>query len=893
MWFGDPQLHIRQHRCEHKTIREEAVLELFIGILLISALLGLLLAIYIARSRPAPGAQALLVLNLAACIWSMGYALEIATTNIGAKLFWAKVEYLGIVTIPLAWLIFAAQYTGSPAWILNSRRNRILLGVIPATTLCLVWTNELHGWIWLNEGIRFDNSIPMLELTHGPWFWIQTAYNYLLLIIGSVWLIRAVRGSTRLHQWQVGITLTAILFPWMVNLLYLSDLNPLPDIDWTPFAFVVSGFLLTIGLLRFSLVKILPVAQKTIFDGLIDGVIVLDLQDYIIAINPAAEKLLGMIDNRAHNQSLSQLSSELAGLIEQARSSEKYRVEIPWGEGQNEGCYDLSISALPDIGGIHIGRLVVFHDITQRKQQEALLEQTRDELEIEVSVRTEELRQANLRLSGELAQRTVAENRFSQIVEMAPDAIVLINQQAEIVLVNARTEQMFGIPRADLLGKHINVLQPIYIQNEHLTWIKQFFSSPMMRQMAAGKELFARRKDGSEFPFEIHLAPLTTVEGTQVACVIRDISERRQALQSLRESERFYRALFENANDAILLMNVNGSFQQVNQVAADMLGYSIDELLGKSIVDIVPLEEKSVAKRNINALLSRKTLPIFDRRYRRKDGTIFPAEVNLSIISDIDGKPRLFQAIIRDKTESKKAEREQVRLLEELQKSEEQLHALAARLEEVREIERKELARELHDRVGTSLTGMNLNLNILQSLIPAAQREPIQGLLDEMQSLVEDTTRQVRDVMSDLHPPMLDEYGLVSALHWYCNNYSQHTGMNALVDGEEFKPRLPRNVEMVLFRIVQEALNNVAKHTKATHVLVGLKETGKAYRLRILDNGSGFDPKKISNPNEGPHWGLLIMQERAASVGGRVRVYSAPGKGSCITVIIRRNLDAD
>jgi two-component system, NarL family, sensor histidine kinase UhpB len=648
-----------------------------------------------------------------------------------------------------------------------------------------------------------------------------------------------------------------------------------------------------LDLSRYNLVKILPIAQKSVFDGLEDGIIVLDGQGRIIDMNPAGERLIAASGTRPIGKPLAQISSELARLIEPLSQADKFRSEFYWGNEPDQGCFDLQISPLFDKMGVPVGRLVILHEITLRKHQEALLQQARDELESRVSEWTEELRRANEQLVFELNQRTIAEKSFEEIVELAPDAILLVNQEAEIILVNAKAEQMFATPREKLIGQNLRILLPDHTQVEHQEFIKQYLANPAIRPMGLDKILFARRGDGSQFPFEINLIPLNALEGAQVACTIRDISERKQALQSMRESEGFYRALFENANDAILLISIEGVIQQVNQVAADMLGYSTEELLGKSIKDILAIGEYPSARRNINALLKGKTLPIFERHYRKKDGTVFPVEVNLSTVNNIDGKSIIFLAIVRDKTESKKAEQEQLRLLEELRKSEEQLHALAARLEEVREIERRQLAAELHDRVGQNLTGLNLNLNIIQGLIPADDRQPIQSRLDETLKLVEDTTHLVRDVLADLQPPMLEEFGLVSALRWYSQNFFQRTGISTLISGDEFQPRLPKNVEVVLFRIVQEALNNVAKHTSATHVLIGLKSTENTYYLRVLDNGSGFDLKKKTNPEGRPHWGMLIMRERAASVGGRISVHSAPGKGTCVTVIIRRKMDAD
>ncbi len=159
--------------------------------------------------------------------------------------------------------------------------------------------------------------------------------------------------------------------------------------------------------------------------------------------------------------------------------------------------------------------------------------------------------------------------------------------------------------------------------------------------------------------------------------------------------------------------------------------------------------------------------------------------------------------------------------------------------------------------------------------------------------LVEETTRQVRDVMADLHPPALDEYGLVSALRWYSSNFSQRTGIVMQVIGEELAPRLPANVELVLFRILQEALNNVAKHAQATQVEVMVESNPETACFTVKDNGQGFDLQTLDTTAEQPHWGMLNMEQRAASIEGQLTIQSSPGQGTQVSVTIRRSPHED
>ncbi len=217
-----------------------------------------------------------------------------------------------------------------------------------------------------------------------------------------------------------------------------------------------------------------------------------------------------------------------------------------------------------------------------------------------------------------------------------------------------------------------------------------------------------------------------------------------------------------------------------------------------------------------------------------------------------------------------------------------QLRAMAARLAEVEEAERHGLARELHDRVGQNLTALGINLSIVQSLIPLEIATRTDPLLADAQRLLSQTAERIRDVMAELRPPVLDDYGLFAALQWYGDQMARRAGLTVNVGGEEVVPRLSLNAETALFRIAQEALVNVVKHAQAHEVVLHLENTPLGARLTVADDGMGFAPAALSRLGERRGWGLLIMQERAEAVGGRLSVEAMPGQGTRIVVDVAR-----
>ncbi|HEX9092128.1 MAG TPA: PAS domain S-box protein, partial [Anaerolineales bacterium] len=431
------------------------------------------------------------------------------------------------------------------------------------------------------------------------------------------------------------------------------------------------------------------------------------------------------------------------------------------------------------------------------------------------------------------------------------------------------------------------------IPEQHRDWQRKYFleflDNPVINQSSFGVDLYAQRKDGTEFPIEVDLSRLDTTNGFWVAINVHDISDRKRAEMALRESEQTYRALFENAGDAIILTGIEGNILHVNHKAVAMLGFGQEELQTISIYDITIPDEFSDVRMNMDRLVKGDRLPPYIRHFLMKSNEVLPTENNTVLVRDAEGKPKFFQNISRDITERIKAEQAQSQLLEEIRRSNEQMRDLALRLQEVQELERQELATVLHDRVGQNLTGLNLNLKILQNQLKPQDKSEIQKRLNDSLMMVEETTHKIRDVMADLNPPVLEEYGLLAAIKWYGGDFTNRTGITTLVKGDKNDPRLSSRVDKILFRLVQEMLNNVAKHAEASRVVISIKSTKETFSVTVKDDGLGFDPHGNKNPASEPHWGLLSMQQRATSIGANLVIDSNPGQGTEVCVKVEKN----
>ena len=348
------------------------------------------------------------------------------------------------------------------------------------------------------------------------------------------------------------------------------------------------------------------------------------------------------------------------------------------------------------------------------------------------------------------------------------------------------------------------------------------------------------------------------------------ITERKQA-----EAERD--RLFNLSIDMSCIAGFDGFFKQVNPAWNKILGWTDQELLSRPWLAFVHPEDHTATIAAGEQLAAGEAVYAFENRYQCRDGSYRWVSWNSFPLLE-EG---LIFCVVRDVTERKQAEAEIVR-------KSDQLRALAARLAEVEETERQHLARQLHDQVCQSLTALGLTLTLLQTQMPRKTSAALRGRLADALALVEQTGETVRNVMADLRPPMLDDYGLLSALNWYGVEFFAKTGISVEVQGQEADPRLAPPVELALFRIVQEAMANVAKHARATKVVLTEEMDNGALRLTIADNGVGFDQERLGQPEARHLWGIMTMSERAAGAGGCCRIESQPGQGTRVVVEVSR-----
>jgi len=361
----------------------------------------------------------------------------------------------------------------------------------------------------------------------------------------------------------------------------------------------------------------------------------------------------------------------------------------------------------------------------------------------------------------------------------------------------------------------------------------------------------------------------------RVIGVCQDVTDRKLA----EESQERFRMMVENVRDyAIYMLDTNGYITSWNLGAERIEGYLADEIIGKHYSCFFLPDHAARGDPGMQLQFASIQGRYESEGWRvRRNGSQFWAHVILTPLLDESGKLRGFSEITHDITERKRAE-------EDLHSYADRLKTTSRRLVEVQESERRLLAMELHDRVGQNLTALGINLSIVASGLPGGAKPELGARLEDCSALVEGTVDAMRDVMAELRPHALDDYGLPAALRSLATGFSRRTGIQVAFEGEGKGADLPKPVDLAMFRIAQEALNNVAKHANAKRVEIAIRRRNGSAVLSVRDNGVGFDPKRVDGPRADAGWGLLIMRERAEAVGAQFSLKAGPDGGTQVLV---------
>jgi len=506
------------------------------------------------------------------------------------------------------------------------------------------------------------------------------------------------------------------------------------------------------------------------------------------------------------------------------------------------------------------------------------------------------------RKKGEAALQQ-SEEHLRAIVETTPECVLLVNSDGTVLHINAAGLKMLGADSgAKVDGKN---LYDFIVPGDRERF-REFHHKICTGEKAA-LEFEIVGLQGLQRHVESHAAPLRQPDGSFIQlAVMRDVTDRMLAGRAT----GMLAAIVDSSDDAIVSKNLDGIIRSWNHAAERIFGYSAAEAIGKPITLIIPQDRQQEESEILRRIRSGERVDHFETVRRRKDGTLLDISLTISPVRDERGRIIGASKVARDITERKHAEadlrksEEQFRKLSEMLDAEvrartseleqrnaeilaqsEQLRELSWRVARAQEEERRHIARELHDSAGQTLTALDLSA---AELVSEAERlaPKLAKHGETLQKLIQQLYREIRTASYLLHPPLLDETGISSALGWYVQGLSERSGLSITLDIASDFGRLPSDMELVIFRLVQECLANIHRHSGSKTAAIRIFRDEENVRVEVKDQGIGISPDRLTKlQGGGSGVGIRGMQERLRQFRGAMSIQSNSSGTTVIATI--------
>ncbi len=579
-------------------------------------------------------------------------------------------------------------------------------------------------------------------------------------------------------------------------------------------------------------------AAKDIFTNLQDGVIIIDNQGNITQMNAAAKEILDLNFREWDKIHISFILEDFYKMPDSRFIEKEISVD-----GKSKTIFLTRVQIIED--ELEIGKLLIIKDITERKLADNAIRKS--------------------------------EIKFRSVWENSTDAMRLTDENGIIITANKAYCRLVGMNEKELIGEPLTITysgskdRSVMLNNYKKGFKEQNFPQHLEQKLILknNKTLFIEASN-SFIKLEDQKFLLLGI--------FRDITERLVA----QKKNTMLGHTITSMKECVTITDLENKIISVNPSFLKTYGYSEEEIIGRN-VDVIRSSQNSD---HINEEIMSEILKEGwhgELINVRKNGEEFPIILSASVVRDETGKPVALVGISRDITEQKEL---QTKLQEAAQQRIEDLHRFNVSLQRAQEDERTKIAREIHDELGQVLTALKMDIVLLTEGIKDGIKTAKENIITELNSIskmIDGSIHLVRNIATELRPDILDHLGLIAAIKWQAKEFEKRNRIKCFFESDVDFIELEKNKSTSIFRIFQEILTNILRHSDSTEVRISINKINGSFILKVKDNGKGINPNKIDNINS---IGLIGMKERSELIGGKIDIAGEKNKGTCVTLEI-------
>jgi len=800
-------------------------------------------------------------------IWSFGSGLALWFSSNNLTYFCEQWKYIGIVFIPPTWLLLASSWTGRDGWV--NWKSIVALYIIPVVSLIIIFTDNIHHLFWQNIDYVSLGSFVETSVVHGPGWWLFWGYAYVMLILGTMYLIRSAITLQNFYKKQAFLLLLGAIVPWLVNAIYSLELlySVFGSFDLTPFSFAFTGLIYTYGFTHFKLIDVFPVSKETVFNNLKDPIIVFDTDKRIIELNNSAEKIFQLNASKIIGGTAQEVFTDFPEIFYAFKQSNmEHSFEIKLNKSNFTQYYDATLSKVIASNQPN-GYVLSLRDITSRKNATKALQES--------------------------------EEKFRTFTESASIAI-MIYQNDRWIYANPAAEKITGYSKKELL-------QMKFWEFTHPDFKETIIQRGKKRQQGENPpphyEFKIRTKQGIEKWVDLNAKTIFFIGKRAILVTASEITERKKSAKTINKQL----AAIKSSVDGIGILNGKGEYEYINEAHASIYGYdNPQDLIGKSWRDLYNEDE---LKR-----FDEKIMPTFQEHGRwrgeavakKKDGTTFNQEITLTGIEDG------LICVVRDITKQKM-------MIKELEDAHELLYIINKDLKRKVKLRTQEVDRlmkqkddfinQLGHDLKTPLTPMMVLLPILKEKVEEKKDDELfeviirnvyfmKDLVNKTIDLAKLNTDKINFSMESI--VLSDEIDAVmknNQVLFEENNISVHSHVNSdmIIYGDKLR----------IQEVFNNLLTNAIKYTpeEGGGITISAEDTGTdEATISVIDSGIGMSEEQLSQmfdefykADESRHnldssgLGLTITKKIIEKHGGHIWAESeGPGKGSTFYFTLKK-----